>query len=66
MKNRKKSQKIFECKICYYSTSNKYDYNKHILTLKHKMVQNDTRMGTHLSQDIYALFVIKSINFALV
>ena len=34
----KKSQKIpmtFECKHCYYITSNKKDYSKHLLTRKH-------------------------------
>lgn len=63
MKNRKKSQKIFECKICDYSTSNKYDYNKHILTLKHKMVQNGTRMGTHLSQEHICFICNKKYKF---
>lgn len=63
MKNRKKSQKIFECKMCYYSTSNKYDYNKHILTLKHKMVQNGTRMGTHLSQQHICYICNKTYKF---
>ena len=50
MKSRKKSQSFFVCKICDYSSSNKYDYNKHILTLKHKMVQNGTKEGTQKSQ----------------
>ena len=34
-----KSQKkhmFYECKICYYSSSNKFDYEKHIETIKHK------------------------------
>jgi len=31
----------FHCEHCYYSTSNKYDYSKHINTLKHKTtIQN--------------------------
>ena len=31
----------FHCDYCYYSTSKTHDYNKHLLTLKHKMtVQN--------------------------
>jgi hypothetical protein len=37
----KKSQKIanvFLCDSCMYKCSNKYDYNKHLLTVKHKMV----------------------------
>lgn len=43
MKNRKKSQILYECVLCDYVTSNKYDYNKHLLTLKHKMVHNGTK-----------------------
>ena len=41
-----KSQKvaqIFECKKCYYSTGRLNDYNKHLLTLKHKKIHNDTK-----------------------
>jgi len=39
----KKSQKIpkkFECKICNYNCSNKKDFNKHLLTAKHKRLTN--------------------------
>ncbi len=39
----KKSQKIpkkFECKICNYKCSNKKDFNKHLLTAKHKRLTN--------------------------
>jgi hypothetical protein len=63
MKNRKKSQKKYECVPCYYVTSNKYDYNKHVLTLKHKMVQNGTRMGTHLSQEHMCYICNKNYKF---
>ena len=31
-----KNRKHFECKKCYYNTSNKYDFEKHIKTIKHK------------------------------
>jgi len=31
----------FKCDNCYYFTCNKKDYNKHILTQKHKMLTND-------------------------
>jgi len=30
-----KSRKKYECKSCDYLTSNKYDYEKHIITIKH-------------------------------
>ena len=39
----KKSQKIpkkYECIICNYITSNKKDYNKHLLTAKHNILTN--------------------------
>jgi len=42
-----KSQKlaqIFECTKCYYVTSRLNDYKKHLLTLKHKKIHNDTKM----------------------
>jgi len=41
------SQKIpelFECKNCDYATSSKKDFNKHILTLKHKKLVNASNM----------------------
>ena len=31
-----KNRNIYECKICDYNTCNKYDFNKHIKTIKHK------------------------------
>ena len=31
-----KNPQKFLCKKCYYTTSSKKDYNKHVLTLKHK------------------------------
>jgi hypothetical protein len=31
-----KNRKHFICSLCDYSTSNKYDYSKHIQTIKHK------------------------------
>ena len=44
MKSRKKSPKIYHCKKCYYTCRNKYDFNKHLSTTKHKMLQNATKM----------------------
>jgi hypothetical protein len=35
-----KNPKNFECKCCNYNTSNKKDYNKHLLTRKHKIRTN--------------------------
>jgi hypothetical protein len=48
----KKSQKIpqnFECKNCDYITSSNKDYHKHLLTLKHKRIHNDTPNDTQLT-----------------
>ncbi len=44
----KKSQKIpkkFYCESCDYTTSSKKDYNKHLLTRKHKIQQNTTDLS---------------------
>ena len=37
-----KSSKIFVCKLCDYSTSRKSQYERHLLTQKHKNKENDT------------------------
>ena len=39
-KNVAKVANIFECKICNYITSKKSNYNKHLLTAKHKNLHN--------------------------
>jgi len=31
-----KNRKKYECSYCYYTTSNKFDYEKHVKTIKHK------------------------------
>lgn len=36
--NHKKSPRIFECKLCDYKSSKKSDYEKHILTRKHRIL----------------------------
>ena len=35
-----KNSKYFECKECDFKCCNKNDYNRHILTRKHKMLTN--------------------------
>jgi hypothetical protein len=35
-----KNSKKFNCDCCYFNCSNKNDYNRHILTRKHKMLTN--------------------------
>ena len=41
-KNLQKSPKVFLCKTCDYKCFKQSEYNKHILTLKHKNLQNPT------------------------
>jgi hypothetical protein len=43
-KNSQKVAQIFECNKCYYHTSRFNDYNKHLMTLKHKKILNGTKM----------------------
>ena len=43
-----KIPKYFECKICEYITTNKKDYKKHILTLKHSKLTNHNTVSLHL------------------
>ena len=42
-KSRKKSPKKYCCKKCHYHSSNKFDFDKHLSTTKHKMVTNDNK-----------------------
>jgi hypothetical protein len=44
--NRKKNAKIFLCEKCDYNTSNKYDYNRHLSTVKHKNNEMTTETST--------------------
>jgi len=39
-KNPKKPQ-LFSCEECNFNSSNKKDYNRHLMTAKHKMITND-------------------------
>ena len=43
----------FLCKKCDYCTSNKKDYNKHLLTLKHKKLSDDEEICPILVDKIY-------------
>ena len=38
-----KVAQIFSCELCNYTTSKKYNYEKHLSTLKHKKQQNPTK-----------------------
>jgi hypothetical protein len=41
-KSSEKSSKIYECRICDYTTSRKSQFDRHLSTQKHKNRQNDT------------------------
>ncbi len=43
----------FECKNCDYITSSKKDYNKHLLTLKHKKLSKDEDFSLILEKKVY-------------
>lgn len=42
-KTSKKRVEKYECKKCDYETSYKYNWERHITTLKHKMITNDNK-----------------------
>ncbi len=50
-----KVSKLLDCKFCDYSTCKQLDYNKHLLTDKHKKKENGSKMvvnDSDLSQNI--------------
>ena len=54
------SQKVaifFVCKFCDYKTSKKSDFNKHLLTAKHKNNENGNILETKKSQKSQILFL---------
>ena len=46
-----KSQTNFNCELCHYSTCNKKDFNKHLLTLKHKNQQMSTNVNKNVQKN---------------
>jgi len=65
-KNPQKSQKIkkeYICECCNYITSYKKDYNKHILTAKHKKLEDLTKNRTNLTDNISSVeFICNNCN----
>ena len=49
--NEKKTSNKFYCKNCYYTTSSKYNYDRHILTDKHKRIHIGYKMIENLEQN---------------
>ena len=56
-KKMQKMQKFFECKNCDFKTFNKYNYNKHILTLKHKNLLNSDKKMQKMQDDEITTFL---------
>ena len=52
MKSCKKVAKKYHCKKCDYTCSNKYNFNKHLSTTKHKMVTNDNKKSPKVAKKI--------------
>ena len=52
MKKRKKTQKKYHCKKCDYTSRNKYDFNRHLSTAKHKMVINGDENGNSTFKNV--------------
>uniref|UniRef100_A0A6C0EA99 C2H2-type domain-containing protein n=1 Tax=viral metagenome TaxID=1070528 RepID=A0A6C0EA99_9ZZZZ len=65
-KNSQKSQKIkkeYNCECCNYNTSYKKDYSKHILTAKHKKLEDLTKNRTILTDNISSVeFICNNCN----
>ena len=51
-KNAKKCKK-YSCEICSFITENKYNYNTHLLTAKHKMMTNDDNQNAKKCKTIF-------------
>jgi hypothetical protein len=52
MDNKKVATKKYNCKECNYTTSKKSDYDKHILTAKHKKITMDLKKSPKSLQQI--------------
>jgi len=49
----------FNCDHCYYTTSNKYDFTKHLTTLKHKTNVNNATFSININSNV----VSKNANY---
>ena len=48
---------LYQCEQCDYNTSKKYDFTKHLLTIKHKKCENVT-LCNQKSQKVSTAFVV--------
>jgi len=58
----KKTQKKYRCSNCDFNSCNKKDYNRHLLTDKHKMVMNGNQIDNVLPQKASNLYICKCGN----
>ena len=49
--NEQKTSKLLYCLICDYTTSRKLNYDRHILTEKHKKRTIDYKLDTNIEQN---------------
>ena len=54
-KKMQKNAKFFECKLCDFKTSNKYNYTKHLTTLKHKNLHFTDKKMQKLQESYYCI-----------
>jgi hypothetical protein len=57
-----KIAKNFNCNLCDFNSCNKKDYNRHLLTDKHKMVMNGNQIDNVLPQKASNLYICKCGN----
>ena len=50
-----KSSKNFICEHCYFNTSRKSQYDRHLLTDKHKIMENETEMKQECAEKFHCL-----------
>ena len=55
----KKTQKTYSCINCDFNSCNKKDYNRHLITDKHKMVMNGNQIDNVLPQKTSNLYICK-------
>lgn len=59
-----KVPRIYICKKCDYKTSRKSQYDRHMMTLKHKMEPNDNTKGSKNSVNVYKCNCGRNYKFA--
>ena len=55
MQKYEKSMENYECGCCNYNTSNLYNFNKHLTTLKHQKTTNNTTLAINGNRKIVAI-----------